>query len=60
MKHEKLEGKAKMLRVYIGEDDRWGEPLHEAIVKKLRVMVKREVRKATLILFTSYGLFSRN
>jgi PII-like signaling protein len=39
MKHEKLEGQAKMLRIYIGEDDRWeGEPLHEAIVKKLRMM----------------------
>jgi uncharacterized protein len=39
MGHEKLEGKAKMLRIYIGEDDRWeGEPLHEAIVKKLRMM----------------------
>jgi PII-like signaling protein len=37
--HEKLEGKAKMLRIYIGEDDRWeGEPLHEALVKKLRMM----------------------
>ncbi|MFN2596128.1 MAG: DUF190 domain-containing protein [Pyrinomonadaceae bacterium] len=39
MKHEKLEGSAKMLRIYIGEDDRWeGEPLHEAIVKKLWMM----------------------
>jgi len=39
LKHEKLEGEAKMLRIYIGEDDRWeGEPLHEAIVKKLRMM----------------------
>ncbi len=39
MKHEKLEGEAKMLRIYIGEDDRWeNEPLHEAIVKKLRMM----------------------
>lgn len=39
MKHEKLEGRAKMLRIYIGEDDRWeGEPLHEAIVKKLRMI----------------------
>lgn len=39
MKHEKLEGRAKMLRIYIGEDDRWeNEPLHEAIVKKLRMM----------------------
>lgn len=39
LKHEKLEGQAKMLRIYIGEDDRWeGEPLHEAIVKKLRML----------------------
>jgi PII-like signaling protein len=39
MGHEKLEGQAKMLRIYIGEDDRWeDEPLHEAIVKKLRMM----------------------
>jgi PII-like signaling protein len=39
MKHEKLEGNAKMLRIYIGEDDTWEmEPLHEAIVKKLRMM----------------------
>ncbi|HYX42570.1 MAG TPA: DUF190 domain-containing protein [Pyrinomonadaceae bacterium] len=39
MKHEKLAGHAKMLRIYIGEDDRWeGEPLHEAIVKKFRMM----------------------
>jgi PII-like signaling protein len=39
MKHVKLEGKAKLLRIYIGEDDRWeNEPLHEAIVKKLRMM----------------------
>ena len=39
MKHEKLAGQAKMLRIYIGADDRWeGEPLHEAIVKKLRMM----------------------
>ena len=39
MKLEKLEGRAKLLRIYIGEDDRWeDEPLHEAIVKKLRMM----------------------
>ena len=39
MKHEKLEGHAKLLRIYIGEDDRWeDEPLHDAIVKKLRMM----------------------
>jgi uncharacterized protein len=37
--HVKLEGRAKMLRVYVDEDDKWeGEPLYEAIVKKLRMM----------------------
>ena len=31
----RLIGKAKMLRVHIGEDDKWeGEPLYEAIVKR--------------------------
>lgn len=39
VEHDKLEGHAKMIRIYIGEDDRWeDEPLHEAIVKKLRMM----------------------
>ena len=34
--HMKLEGKAKMLRIIISEDDLWeGEPLYEAIVKRL-------------------------
>jgi PII-like signaling protein len=34
--HMKLEGKAKMLRIIISEDDNWeGEPLYEAIVKRL-------------------------
>jgi PII-like signaling protein len=37
--HVKLEGRAKMLRVYVDEDDKWeDEPLSEAIVKKLRMM----------------------
>jgi PII-like signaling protein len=32
-----LSGKAKMMRVFIGEDDRWnGKPLHDAIVESLR------------------------
>jgi PII-like signaling protein len=32
----KLEGKAKMLRIIISEDDKWeGEPLYEAVVKRL-------------------------
>jgi uncharacterized protein len=33
----KLEGKAKMLRIHFGEDDKWhGKPLHRAIVEKCR------------------------
>ncbi len=33
----KLEGKAKMLRIHFGEDDKWqGKPLYEAIVAKCR------------------------
>jgi uncharacterized protein len=33
----KLEGKARMLRIHFGEDDRWqGKPLYEAIVVKCR------------------------
>lgn len=33
----KSEGKAKMMRIYIGENDKWnGQPLYEAIVKGLR------------------------
>lgn len=39
MEHEKIESKAKMLRIYIGQDDQWeGKPLYEAIVMKLRQM----------------------
>jgi PII-like signaling protein len=35
--HVKLEGKAKMLRIFIEAVDQWeGEPLHEALVKRLR------------------------
>lgn len=35
----KLEGKAKMLRVHFGENDKWhGRPLYEAIVEKCREM----------------------
>jgi uncharacterized protein len=33
----KLAGKAKMLRIYFGEDDKWHDkPLHRAIVEKCR------------------------
>jgi PII-like signaling protein len=39
MKHEKLEGPAKMLRIFLDEADYWeGDLLHEAIVKKLHMM----------------------
>jgi PII-like signaling protein len=35
--HTKKQSAAKMMRVFIGESDRWqGEPLYDAIVKKLR------------------------
>lgn len=33
----KLEGKAKLLRIHFGEDDKWkGKPLYEAIVARCR------------------------
>jgi len=33
----KLQGKAKMLRIYFGEDDQWqGRPLYQAIVERCR------------------------
>jgi PII-like signaling protein len=33
----KREGKAKMMRIYIGENDKWnGQPLYEGIVNGLR------------------------
>jgi PII-like signaling protein len=39
-KRMKLEGKAKMLRIIVSEDDKWEgeEPLYEAIVKRLIIM----------------------
>ncbi|HEY7339214.1 MAG TPA: DUF190 domain-containing protein [Bryobacteraceae bacterium] len=44
--HARTEGPAKMLRVFLGEADRWHEePLYDAIVKKLRVM---EISGATV------------
>ncbi|HZU24070.1 MAG TPA: DUF190 domain-containing protein [Bryobacteraceae bacterium] len=37
--HDRKSGPAKLIRVFFGEADRWnGEPLHEAIVKRLRMM----------------------
>jgi PII-like signaling protein len=44
--HERREGPAKLMRVFIGEADKWhGEPLYDAIVKRLRMM---EVAGATV------------
>jgi PII-like signaling protein len=44
--HERREGPAKLLRVFIGEADKWhGEPLYDAIVKKLRMI---EIAGATV------------
>jgi len=37
--HTRQAGSAKMMRIYLGEADRWhGEPLYDAIVKQLRLM----------------------
>jgi PII-like signaling protein len=35
--HVSLQGKAKLMRIFIGEDDKWrGKPLYDAIVESLR------------------------
>jgi len=35
--HLKMEGKAKMMRIYIGESDQWkGKPLYKALVEAMR------------------------
>ncbi len=35
--HLKIEGKAQMMRIYVGEEDRWiNRPLHEALVEAMR------------------------
>ena len=37
--HTEMRGSARLMRIYMGESDRWdGEPLYEAIVKRLRLM----------------------
>ncbi len=44
--HQKIQGKAKMMRIYLGEDDQWkGQPLYEAIITRLRMM---EISGATV------------
>jgi PII-like signaling protein/nucleotide-binding universal stress UspA family protein len=45
-RRDKLEGWAKMLRIYIGEDDQWERaPLYEAIVRRLR---EKDIAGATV------------
>lgn len=35
--HVKIEGKAKLMRIYVGESDRWHDkPLHDALVRAMR------------------------
>jgi PII-like signaling protein len=35
--HQKIEGKARMMRIYIGESDRWRDkPLYQALVEAMR------------------------
>ena len=37
MTHHKFEGERTLMRIHIGESDKWhGKPLHEAIVEMLR------------------------
>lgn len=37
MTHQKFEGERTLMRIHIGESDKWhGKPLHEAIVELLR------------------------
>ena len=44
--HEKQQGKARMMRIFLGEADQWnGEPLYDAIVKQLRMI---EISGATV------------
>jgi PII-like signaling protein len=44
--HQRKEGHAQLLRVFLGEADKWkDEPLYDAIVKKLRMM---EISGATV------------
>ena len=37
LEHVKIEGKAKLMRIYVGESDQWqGKPLHESLVSAMR------------------------
>ena len=44
--HVEMRGTARLMRIYMGESDEWlGEPLYEAVVKRLRLM---EIAGATV------------
>src|SRR5438552_12933325 len=53
-----LSGRAKMIRIHFGEDDRWqGKPLHEAIVEEAR---RQDLAGATVYRgIEGYGASSR-
>ena len=53
-----LGGRAKMIRIHFGEDDRWeGKPLHEAIIEEAR---RQDLAGATAYRgFEGYGASSR-
>jgi PII-like signaling protein len=37
--HKEMRGTARLMRIYMGESDKWqGEPLYEAMLKRLRLM----------------------
>jgi PII-like signaling protein len=37
--HTEMRGAARLMRIYMGESDKWeGEPLYQAIIKRLRLM----------------------
>ena len=43
--HVKIEGKAKLMRIYIGESDLWqGKPLHQALVRATAVRACSSLR----------------
>jgi PII-like signaling protein len=57
--HDKMTGPAKLMRIFMGESDQWnGEPLYDAIVKRLRMM---DISGATVYRgILGYGLKGKN
>lgn len=58
MEHERFEGERTLMRIYIGESDRWqGKPLYEALVELFR---REELYGATVLRGVGgYGSASR-